>query len=97
KTCEQRETLTIAGFALDEGKWDGIYVGRRKGKDLIYAGKVDHGFDKTSAADLQKRLKPLIRETQPYAKRIAHRASGSNPSCSRRSSTVRSRRREKSA
>jgi hypothetical protein len=24
--------------------WDGIYVGRRK--DLIYAGKVDHGFDK---------------------------------------------------
>src|ERR1700757_1541674 len=73
KTCVQRETLTIAGFALDEGKWDGIYVGRRKGKDLIYAGKVDHGFDKTSAADLQKRLKPLIRETQPYAKRIAHR------------------------
>jgi bifunctional non-homologous end joining protein LigD len=46
KTCAQRETLTIAGFALDEGKWDGIYVGRRKGNDLIYAGKVDHGFDK---------------------------------------------------
>jgi bifunctional non-homologous end joining protein LigD len=72
KTCVQRETLTIAGFAL-EGKWDGIYVGRRKGKDLIYAGKVDHGFDKTSAADLQKRLKPLVRKTQPYTKRIAHR------------------------
>jgi bifunctional non-homologous end joining protein LigD len=30
KTCAQRETLTIAGFALDEGKWDGIYLGRRK-------------------------------------------------------------------
>ena len=73
KTCVQRETLTIAGFALDEGKWDGIYVGRRKGKDLIYAGKVDHGFDKNSAADLQKRLKPLVRKTQPYTKRIAHR------------------------
>ena len=73
KTCVQRETLTIAGFALDEGKWDGIYVGRRKGEDLIYAGKVDHGFDKTSAADLQQRLKPLIRKTQPYTKRIAHR------------------------
>lgn len=73
KTCAQRETLTIAGYALDEGKWDGIYVGRRKGDDLIYAGKVDHGFDKVSAADLQKRLKPLIRRTQPYAKRIAHK------------------------
>jgi bifunctional non-homologous end joining protein LigD len=73
KTCAQRETLTIAGFALDEGKWDGIYLGRRKGKHLVYAGKVDHGFDKTSAADLQKRLKPMIRRTQPYSKRIAHK------------------------
>jgi bifunctional non-homologous end joining protein LigD len=72
KACIQRETLTIAGFALDEGKWDGIYIGRRKGDDLIYAGKVDHGFDKASAADLQKRLKPLIRKMQPYRKWIAH-------------------------
>ena len=74
KTCAQRETLTIAGFALDGNKWDGIYVGRRKGNDLVYAGKVDHGFDKTSAAELRKRLTPLIRKTQPYAKKIAHRA-----------------------
>ena len=73
KTCAQRETLTIAGFAVDGSKWDGLYVGRRKGEDLVYAGKVDHGFDKVSAADLQKRLKPLIRKTQPYAKRIAHK------------------------
>lgn len=74
KNCAQRETLTIAGFALDGSKWDGIYLARRKGKDLIYAGKVDHGFDRTSVAELRKRLTPLIRKTQPYAKRIAHRA-----------------------
>jgi bifunctional non-homologous end joining protein LigD len=73
KTCAQRETLAIAGFALDGKKWDGIYLGRRKGKELIYAGKVDHGFDRASPKDLQARLKPLIRETQPYAKKIAHR------------------------
>lgn len=74
KTCAQRETLPIAGFALKENKFDGIYIGRRKGATLVYAGKVDHGFDKTSAAELQARLKPLIRKTQPYAKKIAHRA-----------------------
>jgi bifunctional non-homologous end joining protein LigD len=74
KTCAQRETLTIAGFALDGNNWDGLYVGRRSGDDLVYAGKVDHGFDKTSAADLRKRLTPLIRKTQPYTKRIAHKA-----------------------
>ena len=74
KTCAQRETLTIAGFALDGNEWDGIYVGRRKGDELIYAGKVDHGFDRASAADLRKRLTPLIRKTQPYTRRIAHKA-----------------------
>jgi hypothetical protein len=37
------------------------------------AFEVDHGFDKSSAADLQKRLQPLIRKTQPYRKRIAHK------------------------
>ena len=73
KTCAQRETLTIAGFALDGDKWDGLYIGRRKGNDLVYAGKVDHGFDKTSAAELRRRLTPLIRKTQPYSKRIAHK------------------------
>ncbi|GIQ78351.1 hypothetical protein BraRD5C2_68010 [Bradyrhizobium sp. RD5-C2] len=74
KTCAQRETLTIAGFALDGNKWDGIMSGRRKGDDLIYAGKVDHGCDKASATVLRKRLTPLIRKTQSYAKRIAHKA-----------------------
>jgi bifunctional non-homologous end joining protein LigD len=75
KTCAQRETLTIAGFALDGSKWDGPYLGRRNGDDLIYAGKVDHGFDKDSGAkELQARLKPLIRKTLPYSKRTAHRA-----------------------
>ncbi|WP_441260638.1 non-homologous end-joining DNA ligase [Bradyrhizobium sp. 521_C7_N1_3] len=73
KTCAQRETLTIAGFALDGAKWDGLYVGRRKGADLVYAGKVDHGFDKISAAELRRRLEPLVRKTQPYSKRIAHK------------------------
>jgi bifunctional non-homologous end joining protein LigD len=80
KTCAQRETLPIAGFALDGKKFDGIYLGRRKGKDLIYAGKVDHGFDTASAKDLQARLKPLIRKTQPYAKKTAHRGIWVEPS-----------------
>ena len=59
KTCAQRETLTIAGFALDGSKWDGLYVGRRKGDDLVYAGKVDHCFDKVSTAELRRRLERL--------------------------------------
>jgi bifunctional non-homologous end joining protein LigD len=80
KTCAQRETLPIAGFALKENKFDGIYVGRLQGKDLVYAGKVDHGFDSATARVLQVRLKPLTRKTQPYTKKIAHRAIWVEPS-----------------
>lgn len=72
-TCAQRETLAIAGYALDGTKWDGMYIGRRKGDDFLYAGKVDHGFSPEDAKELQRRLKPLVRRTQPYTKRIAHR------------------------
>lgn len=62
-TCAQRETLTIAGFAMDGNKWDGLYVGRRTGAGLVYAGKVDHGFDRESAEVLRARLTPLVRKT----------------------------------
>jgi bifunctional non-homologous end joining protein LigD len=79
-TCRQRETLAIAGFALDGNKFDGIYLGRQKGKELVYAGKVDHGFDTASVKELQARLKPLIRKTQPYAKKIGHRGVWVEPS-----------------
>jgi bifunctional non-homologous end joining protein LigD len=80
KTCAQRETLPIAGFALKKNKFDGIYVGRLKGKELVYAGKVDHGFDSASAKELQARLQPLIRKTQPYSQKIAHRGVWVEPS-----------------
>jgi bifunctional non-homologous end joining protein LigD len=79
-TCQQRETLPIAGFAIKENKFDGIYVGRHLGKQLVYAGKVDHGFDTASAKNVQARLKPLIRKTQPYAKKIAHKGIWVEPS-----------------
>jgi bifunctional non-homologous end joining protein LigD len=76
KTCAQRETLTIAGFALDGKDWDGVYLGRRKGNDLVYAGKVDHGRRRPI---LRKRLEPLIRKTQPYTKRIARKGTWVEP------------------
>jgi bifunctional non-homologous end joining protein LigD len=79
-TCAQRETLRIAGFALDGNKLDGIYIGREKAGKLVYAGKVDHGFTPESEKDLRARLKPLIRRTQPYAKKIAHRGIWVEPS-----------------
>ena len=65
---------------MKDDQFDGIYMGRQKGNSLVYAGKVDHGFDRVSAKDLQARLKPLIRKTRPYAKKIAHRGIWVEPS-----------------
>jgi bifunctional non-homologous end joining protein LigD len=79
-TCAQRETLPIAGFALDGGKWDGLYVGREQAGQLIYAGKVHHGFTPEFEKELRARLKPLVRKSQPYAKKIAHRGIWVEPS-----------------
>ena len=67
-------------MALKANKFDGIYLGRLKGNDLVYAGKVDHGFDRSSTAELQARLTSLIRKTQPFAKKIAHRGVWVEPS-----------------
>ena len=72
-TCVQRETLSIAGFALDGNKWDGIYVGRRKGKDLIYAGKVDHRVRQALSARAPQTVDATDPQNSTYSKRIAHK------------------------
>jgi bifunctional non-homologous end joining protein LigD len=65
-TCRVRETLIIAGYAVKDGRFNGIYLGRKKGKQLVYAGKVEHGFDEATIKDVQHQLEPLTQRTQPY-------------------------------
>jgi bifunctional non-homologous end joining protein LigD len=48
-------------FTIDGSKSDGLYLATRPGK---------HGFDNDIAQELQARLKPLVRKTRPYSKRI---------------------------
>jgi bifunctional non-homologous end joining protein LigD len=75
KICAQRETLTIAPASHSMAtNGTASMSAAARARTLVYAGKVDHGFDKTSAKLLRERLTPLIRKTQPYAKKIAHKA-----------------------
>jgi hypothetical protein len=71
KTDAQRETLTIAGFALDGKKWDGIYVGRRKRAYLCRQGRswIRQGLGRRPA----ERSKPPIRKKPTVCQRIAHK------------------------
>jgi bifunctional non-homologous end joining protein LigD len=65
-TCRQRETLRIAGYGIKGSRFDGLYLGRAEGGDLVYAGKVGHGFDQESEQDLQHRLNSLKQRVCPY-------------------------------
>jgi bifunctional non-homologous end joining protein LigD len=42
--------------------------------------RSDHGFDPEAAKGLQLRMKPLIRKSQPYTKKIGHRGIWIEPS-----------------
>jgi bifunctional non-homologous end joining protein LigD len=68
--CRQRETLRIVGYALKQNRFDGLYLGREKTGELLYAGKVDHGFTRNNIVDVQKRLKPLIQKAQAFSRKI---------------------------
>src|SRR6195952_6110057 len=46
----------------------------------VWRAKSTTAFNTASVKDLQARLKPLVRKTQPYAKRIAHRGIWVEPS-----------------
>jgi bifunctional non-homologous end joining protein LigD len=43
-TCRARDTFVVAGYALKNGRFDGLYLGRAEDGRLVYAGKVENGF-----------------------------------------------------
>jgi bifunctional non-homologous end joining protein LigD len=44
-----------------------MYVGRREGGKLVYAGKVRTGYTENTARELRERLDSLIRKTSPLS------------------------------
>ncbi len=70
-TCRQRETLVITGYAIKDGRFDGLYLGRWDGNELVDAGKVDLGFTRDNLPELRKRLDKRVQKTQAYRRRKA--------------------------
>lgn len=80
KTCAQRETLPIAVFALKANKFDGIILAGAMEATWSMLARSTMDLTSRRRPELQARLKPLIRKTQPYAKKIAHRGVWVEPS-----------------
>ncbi len=55
-TCRLRETLVITGYAVKNGHFDGLYLGRADGGELVNAGRVTDGFNPKDVPSLRKRL-----------------------------------------
>ena len=69
-TCRQRDTFPIVGYAIKNGKFDGLYLGREQEGKLLYAGKVEQGFTDAAARDVQARLRPLLQRARALSEKI---------------------------
>jgi bifunctional non-homologous end joining protein LigD len=70
RTCRRRETFIVAGLAINRGRFEGIYLARRQNGALVYAGKVENGFDAAAERQLRKRAEKLQTKTQSLTKKI---------------------------
>jgi bifunctional non-homologous end joining protein LigD len=70
--CLNRQELVIGGFTKGKGARESLgalHVGyyEKPGSDrLLYAGKVGTGFTDKTLAEMQERLKKLVRKTSPF-------------------------------
>jgi bifunctional non-homologous end joining protein LigD len=68
--CIARQEFVIGGYTPPGGSrthLGALLVGVREGQSLRYAGKVGTGFSQASLRELHAVLKPLERETPPFA------------------------------
>jgi bifunctional non-homologous end joining protein LigD len=69
--CVKSDTFPIVAFVEKLGahprKIASLYVGRREGQRLLYAGKARSGYTETVARELRERLDPLMRKTSPLS------------------------------
>lgn len=96
KTCVQRETLSIAGFALEGNDWDGLYLGRRRGNDSFTRARSITALTKRPQVNFAGGLRLSPADLSHTASASPTRAYVSNLSCWRKSNIGRSRRKAKS-
>jgi bifunctional non-homologous end joining protein LigD len=64
--CRKRDTFPVVGFvAAQPRSIAALYLGRREGDELVYAGKAGTGFTFETARMLRERLDPLVARKSP--------------------------------
>jgi bifunctional non-homologous end joining protein LigD len=69
--CKKSDTFPIIAFVEKLGakprRIASLYVGRREGNRLLYAGKVQTGYTHDAAMAVRERLDPFITKTSPLS------------------------------
>jgi bifunctional non-homologous end joining protein LigD len=72
--CGKRDVFPIVAFVEKLGakprRIASLYVGRREGDKLLYAGKVRSGYTEAVAHDVRERLDPFIRKDSPLSEPV---------------------------
>ncbi|MHA6643786.1 non-homologous end-joining DNA ligase [Mesorhizobium sp. A623] len=63
--CTKMDAFPIIGFDADRGPITALYLGRRDGHTMSFAGKVGTGFTAKSARELKDTLDELVIGTSP--------------------------------
>ena len=67
----KHERFAVVGF-VPEGS-EGLLklrLARREGRALVYAGRVDTGWDRETAREIRRAVEPLARPTAPFTKSL---------------------------
>jgi bifunctional non-homologous end joining protein LigD len=72
--CGKPDSFPIVAFVEKLGakprRIASLYVGRREGDKLLYAGKVRSGYTEAVARDVRERLDPFIRKDSPLSEPV---------------------------
>ena len=79
--CDRAQELVIGGYTPPRGTREelgALLLGHYRDGELLYAGKVGTGFDRAMLRGLAQRLRPLRRDTPPFADAGAIREGGAS-------------------
>ena len=74
KTVQQGK-FPVIGFVKDPTGVAALYLGKQKGKDLVYMGKVGTGWSRTVSSQIRKQLDTVV---SPNSQQSGTTSSGSN-------------------
>ena len=57
-------------FKLNFGGVAALYLGRKEGKELVYAGKVGSGFSHKTSMSVRKKLDALVTPEQKLTRKV---------------------------